>query len=62
MSDLKEAKNKASTTINANRDPAAGVEIKETKSENEYETILNCISDLINNDASFSQYAKSEIY
>jgi hypothetical protein len=57
MSDIKEAKNKALTTIN-NRDPtAAGLEGKETK--NDYETILNCISDLINTDEAFSAYAKS---
>ena len=30
--------------------------------KNEYEIILNCISELINSDNQFSRYAKSEIY
>ena len=57
VGDVKEAKNIAERTIKS-----AEESYYDTTGKNEYEIILNCISHLINEDDTFKQYAKSEIY
>jgi hypothetical protein len=56
VSDVKEAKNVAEKTIKTNDF------LYDTTNKNEYEIILNCISEKINTDEIFGGIAKSEIY
>ena len=55
IGDIKEAKNIAARGLSAE----AGVVID---NKNEYELILQYIEELVNKDATFSRYAKAEIY
>lgn len=58
VSDVREAKTIAERVIKGNEDTIP----YDTTGKNEYEIILNCISNKINNDDIFGGYAKSEIY